>query len=50
MAAFDQIDYSTSVLYPSGFIDCHFQESAHISLIPFSAAHPNSSFAFVASQ
>ena len=34
----------------SGFIDCHFQESAHISLIPFSAAHPNSSFAFVASQ
>ena len=44
------IIYYFSVRYPSGFIDCHFQESAHISLIPFSATHPSSSLAFVASQ
>ncbi len=37
-------------LYPSGFADCHLQESSHISSIPRSATHPSSSFAFVASQ
>ncbi len=34
--------------YPFGLLLCHLQESAHISLMPYCASHPSSSFAFCA--
>ena len=39
-----------SVRYPSGLWDCHLQESAHISSIPFSAFQPSSRSAFAQSE
>ena len=48
LSFFTFIDYYSS--YPFGLLLCHLQESSHISLIPFSASQPNSSFALVASE
>ena len=36
--------------YPLGFFDCQFQESAHISLISYSAFQPSSLSALEASE
>ena len=45
----DRVDtYENAVVMP-GFIDCHLQESSHISSMPRSASQPSSSFALVAS-
>ena len=36
-------------LYPLGLVDCHFQEEAHISSMPYLAAQPSSSLALAGS-
>ena len=41
---------SSPVRYPSGFMLCHRQESAHISSIPNFASQPSSAFALPGSQ
>ena len=41
--------YPSYPLYPLGFMDCHFQEEAHISSMPSSAVQPSSSRALAGS-
>ena len=38
-----------SPLYPLGLEDCHFQEEAHMSSMPYPASQPSSSLAFTGS-